>query len=295
MMKYAFYPGCAAKGACPELYQSARLVAAALGIELVELTGATCTGAGVVQERDPETGLAMNARTFAMAERLGLDVLTICGTCQGVMSQANGQLRGDETCRRRVNGLLAKDGASYQYQGGVQVKHLLWVLLKDLGLDRFKALVTKPFHYVKVAPFYGCYILRPSAALGFDNPDQPTSLETVIAEAGGAPVEYEGKVKCCGFPILLEKEPIATAMAGLNMKQAKEHGADCMVTPCPLCHMSLDIYQGRAERAIGMPLNLPILHFPQLLGLAMGFSPKQLGLHRHLVSADRLLEKLRLR
>jgi len=141
----------------------------------------------------------------------------------------------------------------------------------------------------RIAPFYGCYILRPSWDLGFDDPENPTSLEKVIRAVGGEPVAYPGRTKCCGFPVILEKEAIAVAMAGNNMKEAKDEGADFMVTPCPLCHMSLDIYQDRAGRAVNARLNLPILHLPQLLGLAMGIPPKDLGVSHHLVPVDSIL------
>jgi len=149
-----------------------------------------------------------------------------------------------------------------------------------------------PLRDFRIAPFYGCYILRPSWDLGFDDPENPQSLERVIKAVGGEPVAYAGRTKCCGFPIILEKEAIAVAMAGAHMKEAKEQGADFMVTPCPLCHMSLDIYQDRAGRAVNRELHLPILHVPQLLGLAMGLPAKDLGLSHHLISVDSILLRI---
>jgi succinate dehydrogenase / fumarate reductase cytochrome b subunit len=134
-------------------------------------------------------------------------------------------------------------------------------------------------------------MLRPSWDLGFDDPENPSSLEKVIRAVGGEPVAYAGRTKCCGFPIILEKEAIAVAMAGTNMKEAIDHGAEVMVTPCPLCHMSLDIYQERAGQAVRTTLNLPILHLPQLLGLAMGIPAKDLGLSRHLISVDSIVKR----
>src|SRR5213594_1156570 len=293
-LKYALYPGCAAKGATPELYQSTMAIIGRLGIEVTELTASSCCGAGVVAEADPDGALALNARTFAQAEQLGLDIMTICGTCQGVMSTANRQLKADPALLQRVNRLLEPEGLAYQ--GRVQVKHLLWIVVREVGLHKLKDEVQVTLGDLKIAPFYGCYILRPSWDLGFDDPENPTSLEKVIRAVGGEPVAYAGRTKCCGFPIILEKEAIAVAMAGTNMKEAKDGGADFMVTPCPLCHMSLDIYQDRAGKAVNTQLNLPILHLPQLLGLAMGIPPKDLGVSRHLVPVDsiiRLTEKKR--
>lgn len=289
-LKFALYPGCAAKGATPELYQSTMAIVGRLGIEVVELAASSCCGAGVIGEADPDLALALNARTFAQAERMGLDVMTICGTCQGVMSAANRRLKSEPATLERVNKILAQDGISYG--GGVQVKHLLWIAVRDLGLSRITDTVRSPFREFRIAPFYGCYMLRPSWELGFDDPENPSSFEKIIRAVGGEPVAYAGRTKCCGFPIILEKEAIAVAMAGTNMKDAKDHGADFMVTPCPLCHMSLDIYQERAGRAVKTDLNLPILHLPQLLGLAMGIPPQDLGLSRHLISVDRIVTRL---
>jgi succinate dehydrogenase / fumarate reductase cytochrome b subunit len=293
-LKYALYPGCAAKGATPELYQSTMAIIGRLGIEVVELTAASCCGAGVVAEADPDVALALNARTFAQAEQLGLDVMTICGTCQGVMGAANKRLKTEPGLRERINRVLEPAGMTYR--GTVQVKHLLWIVVREVGLQRLSEQVRVSMEDFRIAPFYGCYILRPSWDLGFDDPENPSSLEKIIRAVGGEPVAYAGRTKCCGFPIILEKEAIAVAMAGTNMKEAKDGGADFMVTPCPLCHMSLDIYQDRAGKAVNTQLNLPILHLPQLLGLAMGIPPKDLGVSRHLVPVDsivRVTEKRR--
>ncbi len=289
-LKFALYPGCAAQGATPELYQSAMAIIKRLGIEVVELAAAPCCGAGVVTEANPDTALALNARTFAQAEQLGLDVMTICGTCQGVMGAANTRLKQEPGLLDRINTLLQPDGPAYR--GTIRVKHLLWIIVRDIGLHELRRHIRVPFKDFRVAPFYGCYILRPSWDLGFDDPENPTSLEKVIQAVGGESAAYAGRTKCCGFPVILEKEVIAVTMAGANMKGAKDAGADFMVTPCPLCHMSLDIYQERAGKAIGATLNLPILHLPQLIGLAMGIPAKELGLSRHLIPVDSILKRM---
>ncbi len=290
-LTFALYPGCAAKGATPELYQSTMAVIKRLDINVVELEAASCCGAGVVGEADPDVALALNARTFAQAEQLGLDVMTICGTCQGVMGAANKRLKSEPEVLGRINQILARDGLTYG--GQVQVKHLLWIVVRDLGLHRLREELAVPFDAFRIAPFYGCYILRPSWDVGFDDPENPTSLERVIRAVGGEPVSYAGRTKCCGFPVILEKEAIAVAMAGTNMKEAKDEGADFMVTPCPLCHMSLDIYQDRAGRAVNARLDLPILHLPQLIGLAMGIPAGELGVSRHVIPVEAIVRGLR--
>ncbi len=289
-MKYALFTGCAAKGACPELYQSTVAIARILDIEIVEMLDAACCGAGVVAEADPDLQLAINVRTFAQAEARGLNIMTICGTCQGVMGMAHHRLSNEEGLLERINKILEPEGI--QYNGGVEIKHLLWIVNGEIGLDRLKKKVTRPLENLRIAPFYGCYILRPSKYLGFDDPENPVSLEKLITALSADPVDYEGKTACCGFPVVLEKEEIAVSMVGNNVKGAKDEQADAMVTPCPLCHMNLDIYQGKAGKKLGEPLDMPILHLPQLVGLALGLEPKALGLQRHLVPTGKLTEKI---
>lgn len=296
-MKYAYYPGCAAKGATPELHQSAMKVIDRLGIEIHELTAFNCCGAGVITEADPDLAYTLNARTLATAEALHLDIMTVCGTCQGVLGSANKALQDDDALRNRINQKLRRT-TGLTYDGTVTVKHLQWILVKDLGVDELKKFVTHPLTDVSIAPFYGCYILRPASSTGFDDWENPQSLEKLIKAVGAFPVEYDGRTKCCGFPVFLEKKEIASGLVEKRVSSAKDAGGDAMVTPCPLCHMGLDLYQGPAEEkhrqkeGLSHLLNMPILHLPQLLGLAMGFSHEELGMKHHLVQTAPLIEKI---
>ncbi len=296
-MKYAYYPGCAGKGATPELHQSTMKVVEGLGIEIHELEAFNCCGAGVISEADPDLAYTLNARTLATAEALQLDIMTVCGTCQGVLGGINKKLQKDEALRERINAGL-KESTGLTYNGTVKVKHLQWILVKDFGLERLKPFISNPLTDVSIAPFYGCYILRPESATGFDDWENPQSLEKLIKTMGAYPVEYDGRTKCCGFPVFLEKEEIATELVANRVGSAKNAGADAMVTPCPLCHMGLDIYQKDAEKihqkkeGISQQLNMPVLHLPQLLGLAMGYSPESLGMKHHLVPTAPLIQKI---
>ena len=294
-MKYAFYPGCVSRGGAPELFTSTMAIAGKLGLELEDIVGASCTGAGVLQEKNLKLGDTLNARTFAMAERMGLTtILTICSTCQGVMAQANYRLLDDADYLAEVNEELKPEGL--EYTGRIVIKHLAWVIVEETGLDALKALVTNPLPALKVAPFYGCYILRPSWALGLDeNPGREYYLERIIEACGAEPVNFPGRTKCCGFPILMINERNAITMVGNHTHDAKEHGADAMVTPCPLCHLNLDGYQPKAQAMRGDRIGLPILHLPQLIGLAMGIPPKELGLGKHIVSPKEVLAKASIR
>ena len=281
-MKYAFFPGCVSRGGCPELYPATKLICEKLDIELQEMPAASCTGAGVLQEKNELLGDTLNARTFAMAEALDLPILTICSTCQGVMSQANHRLKNPEYLAK-VNGFLADEGL--EYKGNARPKHLLWVLIEDIGLDKLMSLVTRPLAGTRMAPFYGCYIVRPTDALEFDeNPNRQTALEQIIETIGATVVDFEGKTRCCGFPILTINERNSMAMVGKHTSEAKDLGADAMITPCPLCHLNLDSFQPKAAAQAGRPIEMPILHMPQAIGLAMGLSPNDMGLKRHIVS-----------
>ncbi|MDR4494619.1 MAG: CoB--CoM heterodisulfide reductase iron-sulfur subunit B family protein [Nitrospirales bacterium] len=287
-MTYAFFPGCVSKGACPELYQSVMQVYPKLGIDLNEMTTASCTGAGVLQEKDPKLGDVLNARTFALAEQQGLPIMTICSTCQGVMSQANHRLTTQPQYLQQVNGFLKDEGLAYR--GTTTIKHFLWILLEDVGADTLRQHITRPLTGLRAAPFYGCYIQRPTEALGIDDhPDRGKSLERIIEILGAEVVDFPGKTRCCGFPILTINEKNSLTMVATHTRDAKTHGADIMVTPCPLCHLNLDGMQSKAANQEKTAIDLPILHLPQLLGLAMGLDAKSLGLTRHLISPESVL------
>ncbi len=293
-MKYAFWPGCVSKGACPELYVSMVRTARELGIELVELYDGNCTGAGIISEHSQDTADALNARNFAMAQRLGLPLINICSTCQGVMSYTQNRLAKNAKLLEPINETLAEEGLFYDAAAGLETKNFLWVLVEDFGLDRLKKMVRKPLTGLHVGPFYGCYILRPEAVLGYDeHPDRDRYLEFVIEAVGATLVTYEGQDKCCGFPILTVNKKNSLTMAGNHVHEAQEQGADCLVTPCPLCHLNLDAQQPDAVKVANVDgTEVPILHLPQLIGLALGIDPKELRLDRHVVSTRKVLSKV---
>jgi len=287
-VKYAYFPGCVGQDSCSELDASTKLIAEELGIELVELTDATCSGAGFVQDVDYDLSRVLNARTLAMAERLGLDVLTVCSTCQFNLDRANQELKSDAKLLAETNAVLAEVGL--RYAGGVEVKHLLWVLVNEVGLANLRRRVKVDLSDLNVASFYGCQLIRPGTLHQYDDPDRPQYFEKLIEALGGKPVDYEGRKKCCGFPITFVNENASMTMNANNMLEAKEHGANLMATSCPLCHINLDMYQGRAEKVAGRRIDLPILHLPQLVGLAI--DPARLRMKRHLVSPKEVLRKV---
>jgi succinate dehydrogenase / fumarate reductase, cytochrome b subunit len=288
-VKLAYYPGCVAQESGRELDMATRWVCAKLGIELVEFPNFSCCGSGFVDEANEVLNVAINARNLAIAERAGLDLLTICSTCQGMLSLANVRLK-DEKIRPRVEGALRPLGI--EYRGGVRVKHLLRVLIEDVGLPAIRAKVSRPLAGLRIGAFYGCHLLRPSDELATESGEEPKSFEELLDALGATPVYYRGRVMCCGFPIQFVKPATAERIAGRQILDAKEHGAHAMATPCPLCHLSLDAYQREAGKAVGAPLDLPVFHLPQVVGLAFGASPEELGLARHLVPTDPALARI---
>ena len=292
-MKYAFYPGCVSRGACPELYVATIEVCRRLGIELDTevMRSASCTGSGVLQEKNQRLGDTLNARNFALAEQSGLPLMTICSTCQGVMAQANKRLMDDRSYLAEVNADISEEGL--QYKGAVEPRHMLWIIVEDIGIDKLKSMVVRPLSGFKIAPFYGCYIVRPTSALGFaEHPEREDSLEQVIDAVGAEVVDFPGKTLCCGFPILTINETNSMKMVANHTLDAKGLGADAMVTPCPLCHLNLDGYQPKAAASRNTRIDLPILHLPQLIGLALGIDPTVMRVNKHIMSTERLLSQL---
>jgi succinate dehydrogenase cytochrome b subunit len=280
------------RGFTPELHGSMAKVAPLLDIELVELDRASCCGAGVIAEHNQELADTLNARTFALAQGVeGADLMmNICSTCQGAQSECQERLDASAEYRAHVNETLeATDGLTYER--GLTNKNLLWVLVEELGLDELRERVKRPLTNLKVGPFYGCYIVRPRERLAID-PEQPRDryLEWVIEALGGTVIDYAGARKCCGFPIITMNKEASLKQAGRHLGDAINADADCLVTPCPLCHLNLDMQQPIAERVVGRELGMPVLHLPQLLGLALGLEPSELALSRHIVKPTAVID-----
>ncbi|MCI4363239.1 MAG: CoB--CoM heterodisulfide reductase iron-sulfur subunit B family protein [Thermoplasmata archaeon] len=288
-MRLAYYPGCVAQESGKELDMATRWVANKLGIELVDFPNFSCCGSGFVDEANLVLNVALNARNLSFAEKAGLDLLTVCSTCQGMLSLANKKLELP-AIRGRVDAALGQLGLAYH--GKTKVKHLLQVLTESFPPERLRPLVVRPLTGLKVGAFYGCHLLRPADELGWENGEDPHSFEDLLTALGAEPVLYRGRVMCCGFPILFVKEGVANQIAGRQVEDAAAHGAHAMATPCPLCHISLDSFQNKAAKAVGHDLDMPIFHLPQLVGLALGATPDELGLPRHMVDTDSALRRI---
>ncbi|HEV3228954.1 MAG TPA: CoB--CoM heterodisulfide reductase iron-sulfur subunit B family protein [Solirubrobacteraceae bacterium] len=288
--RVAYWPGCVSRGFTPELHGSMALVAPLLDLELIELDRANCCGAGVIAEHNQELADTLNARTFALAQQTdGELMMNICSTCQGAQTECQERLDANADYRGHINKTLAADGL--QYEKGLTNKNLLWLLVEDIGLDELRSRVKRPLTKLRVGPFYGCYIVRPRERLGIDEEHQrDLYLDWVIDALGATVIDYAGSHKCCGFPIITMNQEASLKQAGRHLGDALDAEADCLVTPCPLCHLNLDLQQPLAERIVGHELGMPVLHLPQLVGLALGLEPKELGMGRHVVKPTSVID-----
>ena len=289
-MKVAYWPGCVSRGFTPELHGAMARVAPLLGIELLELDRASCCGAGVLAEHNQELADTLNARTFALAQQTdGQLMMNICSTCQGSQSECQERLDANREYREHVNQTLAIDGL--QYGRGIENKNFLWLLVEDIGLEELRSRVRRPLTDLKVGPFYGCYIVRPTRRLQIDEQHpRDRYLHMLIEALGGTVIDYAGVYKCCGFPIITLNKQASLTQAGRHIGDAIDAHADCLVTPCPLCHLNLDLQQPLAAKTVGRSLGLPVLHLPQLVGLALGLTPDELGMARHIVKPTRVID-----
>ena len=258
-----------------------RLVCSRLGIEIEELKDAGCTGAREMRGVDAELHLAMNARILALAEQRNADLMVVCDTCLLNLTEVNHRLRRQPQLLQETNAVLGNLG--YTYRASVEVKHFLWVLLFDIGPNALRKHVVRPLTGLRVAPFYGCHIVRPQSLFGAKAGDTSDTLETLCEVLGCQPVDYKGRTDCCGFHVSASDDFVPIHLAGSHVRSAASSGAHVMLTPCPLCHTVLDSFQPAMERHARGKLSMPVLHLAQIVGLAMGMEPKALKVDQHVV------------
>jgi len=287
-LQYALYTGCTAKQSTPELLSSTLAVADKLGIKLTILEEASCCGASHLQDFDEFLAHVLNARNICYAEKLGLTMVTICNTCQLNSAMTKHALDSDPVLKARVNEKLAEVGL--EYKGTSEIKHFLYALIDDYGLDAISAKVETPLSKFNIAPFYGCHNIRPSELHKGENPYVPNSLDNLIVALEGNSVDYESKNKCCGFHVELQANHTSELLAGNAMIDAIDNNADMVVTPCPLCHLKMDTYQDDIAKTTGRDIEIPVLHMPQMVALALGCSAEQIGLNYHVSKATQIME-----
>ena len=285
-MKFAYYPGCTAKGSTREADIATKWLAKRLGIELVELVDAGCCGSCEIKAVNPALHLMLNARILSLAAAQDLEILTICDTCQANLVETSQRMREDNEAKRTLLERLKSAGVSY---GATPlVRHFARILAEDIGIDALRRMVTHPLAGLRVVPFACCHSFRgPGATQG-----SREILEALVSVAGATPVPARLDSDCCGFHILMVNEALSARASGKFLARCAQMQADCVVTTSPLCHTSLDIYQRKAESIAGQRFAIPVLHVEQLLALALGASPADVGLDRHMVSTGKIVRML---
>lgn len=287
-MKYAFYPGCAVHSSSREYGDSCKAISRVLDVELIEIPDWNCCGAiDAVYSYKPLYSAAIDARNLSLAEKMKMDIVTLCSACYYTLSRTNKLLQEDSRLKSTVERVLSR--AKLNYNGGVKVRHFLEALLSDVTLKRIGEKIKIPLTTLNVASYYGCFLVRPPDLTSFDDPEHPTSLDELVETLGASKVEYYGKIRCCGASLGITDEEVMLEMSKSILVNSKNAGADCMITACPLCHFNLDAKQKDIESRFDLEIDLPILHFTQLIGLAFGIEPKELGLHKNCVSPKKML------
>ncbi|MEM1550786.1 MAG: CoB--CoM heterodisulfide reductase iron-sulfur subunit B family protein [Candidatus Bathyarchaeia archaeon] len=288
--RYVIYLGCAIPYRVSSYEISARKVLEKLGVELVEMPEFNCCGLPL-EPISHELTLILSARNLAVAEQTGLNILTLCPGCAGTLKKVNRALKEDGALRGEINRHLSESGL--EFRGSVEVKHISQVLIEDIGLDRIKKAIARPLRNLRVAGHSGCHLSRPKKYIGFDDPENPKALKFLISVTGANPIEYIGETECCGSTIAAIDNKIPLALVREKLLHVKEAEADALITVCPACHMMYDANQMRAERMFGEKYDIPVLHYSQLLGLAMGIRPEELGFDELRVKPMKVLEKVR--
>jgi heterodisulfide reductase subunit B len=290
MTSYALFLGCTIPARQPSYEASARRALTKLGIELVDLANMTCCAPPPVQSLDLETSLSIAAYNICLAEEADLNIVTLCTGCFESLAMANTMLKEKEKLKARVNRILS--GIGKEFKGSREVKHYLQVLLNDVGPNRLKENVSKNLSSLKVASFSGCHLLRPSALLKFDDPESPHIFDDLIETLGAKSIWYRHKLKCCGGLLRGYADDVALAIAREKIVNTTKAGADCIVTLCPFCFLTLDLGQVLMKSTFHEEHNMPILHYSELLALALGIDPTELALQFHKIEVYGVLNKI---
>ncbi len=286
-MKYTPFFGCMMTTKYPWFEAAVRRTLDKIGLELVDVDGFTCCPDPIYfQASDKIDWYTVAARNISLAEDLGYDLITTCSGCTATLSEANLALKEDPELKDRINARLRKIGR--EYKGTIEVRHAVTVLRDDYGLDKVAETVTRPLEGLRVAVHYGCHLLKPSRVMRVDDPNHPTILENLLKAIGAEPIHHEKTLLCCGRACMTNEIP--ENMVIDILEAIKENDADCMGLICPTCFDEFDLGQIILGRKFKKKLDVPVVYYFQLLGLAQGLSPEEVGLHMHKVKAKSLID-----
>jgi heterodisulfide reductase subunit B len=289
-MKYALFLGCTVPVRALNYELAARKVGERLGLEFVDIPEFGCCGFPV-KSVDRRTYVLMAAQNLSLAEEANLDICSLCSACSSVLTEINKELKEDQTLRNRTNEGLSVTGR--KYQGRVQVKHFVRILYEDVGLEKIKEMVERPLSNFNFVAHYGCHYLKPSEVYSkFDDPENPHTLDELIQLTGATSIPYEDKNQCCGGGILGVDEATALNIAALKLDHIKATAADALVLACPFCDIMYEGNQKKIEKQLETEFNLPVLYYPQVLGLALGIPQDELGFRMNRVKPREILAQL---
>lgn len=287
--EYLFFLGCAVPYRVSSYEISSRKVLQKLGVKLSEMPDFNCCGLPL-DTISHETMLTLASKNLAIAEQAGLKIITLCPGCAGTLKKVNKVLKEDKVLREQINGNLRE--AEMEFKGSVETKHILQFLIEDIGVEEIKKKIVNPLSNLKVAEHVGCHLLRPKDYIDFDDPEDPKVLRTLIETTGATCLNYMNETECCGAPSVGVNDKVALMLARDKLDHVKTVGAQALITSCPFCHIMFDTNELRVERMFAEKYGIPILHYPQLLGLAMGMTPEELAFKELRVDTSKILKQV---
>ncbi len=273
-MNYAYYPGCSLETTGKPYDQSVRAVFKALDIGLTEIEDWNCCGATMYMSVDQLVGYAVSARNLALAQNMGCDICAPCSSCYTILRKTNRQFKEEPKSREQINEALK--AANLAYTKPVEVRHPLDILVNDYGINELVAKTKFRFDGLRVAPYYGCQIVRPMGF--FDDVDDPQTMDRVLDALGCEVVPYPHKVRCCGGMLMTTFDDVALNLNNELIRCAEDNDAEVIATACPLCQMNLEAYQPQINTRYQTKHQMPVVYFSQLIGLALGIDAATLGL-----------------
>jgi heterodisulfide reductase subunit B len=281
-MRIGYYPGCSLQSSAREYDLATRLVTRYLGVQLVDIPDWNCCGASAAHSTDPFLAVALPARNLILASEMGLDVTVPCAACYHRLRVAQRELTHDRDLSEKVAAVLGRP-----YRGTVRIYSLLETMT-GIGLEQLAAQIVRPLKGLRVACYYGCLLVRPPG-IGCDDPENPESMDRLVEITKAETVSWGYKNECCGGALIFGAREVALRLVRDILRNATGAGAHAIVCACPLCQSNLDLRQGQVNKMFGTNFAVPVFYFPQLLGLAMGLNPRDLGLTTHFVDPQRAL------